>query len=161
MKLKTSKKLMLIATVSLLTSTMVVYAATTLFTQTFPGQTFNSVASLTEGTCGNSLVLDTSASTIPSAAGQAATLVYACDTSGGAAFNSNGAPQSVTPSFTQLPAGWTLTIDETSDTSLCGTSAAALTSGTPFTPTSPNSFVYCLTTSTASTFTSFSITWSQ
>ena len=48
MKLKTSKKLMIIAAISLLSSTMVVYAATTLFTQTFPGQTFT-VVTLTAG----------------------------------------------------------------------------------------------------------------
>ena len=160
MKIKTSKKLMLIATFAVLSSTMAVYAATTLFTQTFAGQTFAAAASyLTAGTCGGSLVLDSSSSTIPSSSGLPAVIVYDCGVSN-PAFTSGSVAVPTTPTFT-VPTGWTLGLDTISDPTPCSSIALYLATGTPVTLASGAQWFYCLTTSSASTYASFSITWSQ
>ena len=160
MKLKTSRKLMLIAAVSLLSGSMVVYAATTLFTQTFPGQTFT-VVTLTAGSCGSSLVLN-SGSVVPTYAGGAAYLEYDCGGGvGGEAFSSTGTTSTMataTPTFT-LPSGWSLSVAGYG--SGCTSGTTPLASGTPISLTGGTTYEYCLTSSSASTFTSFSIAWSQ
>ena len=158
MKLKTSKKLIIIAAISLLSSTMVVYAATTLFTQTFPGQTFT-VVTLTAGSCGGSLVLNSGLSVVPAYAGGTAYLEFDCG--GSDAFSSTGTTSTVataTPTFT-LPSGWSLSVAGLG--AGCNTGTTPLTSGSPVSLTGGTPYEYCLTSSSASTFTSFSITWSQ
>lgn len=147
--------------VLLLLSGLVVYAATTLFTQSFPAQTFNT-ASLTSG-CGT-LVFDTYVTYAPSApfiGGQPAQIVFDCGNSGVplpygtpvAAFSTTGTTSTtvtVTPTFT-VPTGWTLGIETTppggsgtcsGTTTLTTTSSVTLTGGT--------GYFYCLTTSSAS-----------
>lgn len=161
MKLKTSRKLMLIAAVSLLSGSMVVYAASTLFTQTFPGQTFT-VVTLTAGGCGSSLVLDNAFSVIPSYAGNAAYLDFDCGATGGEAFSSTGTTSTMataTPTFT-LPSGWSLSVAGYG-ASCSSPGTTPLASGTPVSLTGGTNYEYCLNSSSASTFTSFSITWSQ
>ena len=162
MKLKTSKKLMLIATVSLLSSTMVVYAATTLFSQTFPAQTFQTPTLAQGSTCsGGALVLDSSASTNPTYSGSPSALVYGCDANGGAAFTAVGpigGPVSATPTFT-TPTGWALAVILVGD--MCTTSTPTTGSGQPVILTGGDSYNYCLYDTTASNFASFSITWTQ
>lgn len=170
MKLKASRKLFLVAAVSMISGAMVVYAATTLFTQTFPSQTFATPTLVQGSTCsGGSLVLDTTASTIPAFSGEYSQLVYGCDSAGDAAFvaqGGGGTSLTVTPTFTApLAYGypWTVAIDTTTDPSgLCkGTSTTAITSTSPITLPGGNSYVYCLTANPAASFTSFSITWSD
>ena len=168
MKLKTSKKFMLVAAIALLSGSMVVYAAT-LFTQTFPGQTFTT-ASLVAGTCGSTLQLSPDeGNNAGGFAGNSASLVFDCAPpptclacgSDLYAFTTQGPTSgtvTATPTFT-VPTGWTLGVS--TDVSGGCTGVLALTSGTPATLTGGSSFVYCLSTSSSSTFASFSITWSQ
>ena len=152
---------MLFAAVTLLSSGLVVYATTTLFSQTFPSQTFTT-ASLSQNNC-SPLVLEY-ASTLPSFAGSPATLIYSCSlapiTVGDAAFSTTGTTSNtvtVTPTFS-VPSGWALGLDKWNGN--CA-SPTTLTSATPITLTGGSFFAYCLTTTSASNFTSFSITWSQ
>jgi len=159
--MKLTRTVMIFAAVLLLSGGLVAYAATTLFTQTFPSQTFTTPTLVAGSGCtSGNLVLDSSASTIPVYAGSPALIVYACSTSGATAFNIVGPSVTVTPTFT-VPTGWTLGIDTAADA--CKTTTG-LTSGSPIT-LSQSVFSgagwYCLTTSSASNFTSFSITWSQ
>ena len=160
MKLRKPRKLLLFSALALLSSSMVVYAATTLFTQTFPGQTFT-VITLTAGSCGSSLLLN-SGSVVPTYAGSTAYLDYDCGGGfGQEAFSSTGTTSTVataTPTFT-LPSGWTLSVINYG--SGCNVGYTVLTSGTPISLTGGTQYQYCLTSNSASTFTSFSITWSQ
>ena len=159
MKIKLTRHLMLFTAVILLSGGLVAYAATTLFSQSFPGQTF-ATATLTAGSCGGSLVLDPSLSTY-TVAGSIATLLYACDTSESPAFSSTGSTSdliSVTPTFT-VPSGWILDVDNVGDN--CHAPIASLTTATPVTLPGGTNYIYCLSSSSASNFTSFSITWSQ
>jgi hypothetical protein len=136
----------------LLSGGLVTYAATNLFTQSVPGQTFNSAFLI--GKC-SSLVLEPSLSNIP-LAGNAGFLAYDCGTS--AAFIANPAGSGpATPTF-NVPTGWTLGVSPVS--SDCSPQTT-LTSGTAVTLTLSSGYLYCLTTTSATNFTSFSILWTQ
>ena len=163
---------MLVAAVALLSGTMVVYAATTLFTQTFPGQTFTTLTLVEGSSCsGGNLEIDTAGSTIPTDSGSFSRIMYDCSTSQ-QAFSTQGSANAtitVTPTFT-VPAGWALAVTGAvypfnAASQPCSSNPStvypALTSGTPVTLNGGTNYVYCLTSSSASTFTSFSITWSQ
>jgi hypothetical protein len=158
MKLSRRRRLVLLAAISMLSGTMVAYAAT-LFTQTFPGQTF-ATPSINEGTCTSGLVVFTSASNIPPVGGNPATIAYACDPSGSPyAFSQNAPSVTVTPTFT-VPSGWTLGVGAAATP--CA-SPTTLTSGSPVTlgGVPAGAWNYCLSTTSATTFTSFTITWSS
>jgi len=161
MKLRRKQRLMLIAAVVVLSGAMVAYAAT-LFTQTIPGQTFN-VVTLTAGSCGGSLVLNSGASEVPAYAGSPSYLQYDCGGGPGQqAFSSTGTTSTTataTPTFT-LPSGWSLSVQGYGD-GCFAVGNTILTSGTPVGLTGGSTYEYCLTSSSASTFTSFAITWSQ
>lgn len=163
MKVKTTRKLMLVATVALLSGSMVVYAAATLFTQTIPGQTF-AVVSLNVGSCGSALSLDAALSQVPSISGNSAHLGFDCN--GSPAFTTNGTVSesaTATPAFTLPNSNWGLWVWPVGTDACNGTPAPAypLTSGTPVALEGGTSYVYCLMTSSAASFSSFSITWSQ
>ena len=160
MIIKLTRTLIIFGTVLLLSGGLTVYAATTLFTQNIPGQTVLTPL-LTEGTScsGGNLYLDPNTSTNPLIAGKSALLGFTCTTTGGAgseAFDTAGGTVSVTPTFT-VPTGWSLGV---SSLEAC-TTPTGLTSGTPVTLTSSSPYWYCLTSTSASTFTSFAITWAQ
>jgi len=185
LKVTRTKTLVLVSALVIFSSSLVAFALTTLFSQTIPGQTFTTSTTtttttsttftpgLTEGRCGNTLVLDTDAGNVPSAAGQSATLVFTCSvaTSPDAAFTlaSGFSSDTVTPTFT-LPSGWSLSVDSLADnpsnvgTCTGGPYEVSLTSGSSVflgVDGGINGFVYCLTSSSASTFSSLSVTWSQ
>jgi hypothetical protein len=114
MKMKLTRTLVILTSVLILSVGLTAYAATTLFTQSFPGETFTtSVASLKAGgsCCGGTLYLDPNTSIVPIIAGLPATLIYARGKVGHAAFSSlssgGGKLLSVTPVFI-APSGWTL-----------------------------------------------------
>ena len=151
---------MLFAAVILLSSGLVVYAATTLFTQTFPGQTFSSPPGfLTAGSCGNNLLLDQNYSTIPKYSGLSANLVFDCTVNATSptrpAFTTGSSASTVTPTFTE-PTGWNLAIDNNPNCVI----PIFLASATPMKLLSSSSYYYCLIGSSGN-FSSFSITWSQ
>jgi len=162
MKLKKSRKLILVAAISMLSGAMVVYAAT-LFTQSFPSQSFATPTLVQGSTCsGGNLVLDSAASTIPSYSGLPAALVFGCDSSGDTAFSSQSFV-TATPIFT-VPSGWSLAIVNQGALGECNTTSPptslTLTSGVPFS-FSAVSIDYCLYSSSATTFPPFTVTWSQ
>ncbi len=163
MKIRSKRSLILLAAGIMISGAMVAYAAT-LFTQTFPGQTF-ATASLTAGPCtNNQLVIVPSESVIPGIAGSGASIVYACGTAGtgaDAAFQTatGNNPVSVTPTFT-VPSGWALGVSPVSS-GPCQTGLISLTTATPVSLAGGTFYDYCLSSLSASTFTSFSITWSQ
>ncbi len=89
MKIILTRTVLILALVMMLSGSLVTYAATTLFTQTFPAETF-ATASLNVGSkcSGGDLVLVPADSTVPNSAGQYAALEFACDSTGDAAFTS-------------------------------------------------------------------------
>ena len=162
MKMKITRTVMIFTTVLLLSGGLVAYATSTLFTQTFPSQTFNT-ASLVQGTAcsGGNLVIYAGDSTIPKFAGSPAVITYGCDSTGSTAFSTTGTTSNTvtaTPTITTLPTGWTLTAVPFTNSLCTGTS---LTSGSPATLTGGTNYYYCLSTTSASNFTSFAITWAQ
>lgn len=119
-------------------------------------------ATLTAGSCGRTVVLDPSLSNYSPVAGTIAELVYACDTSGSAAFTTNGPTYitvSATPTFT-VPSGWIMWVDTTAG-DCASISQSGLTSGSPIALTGGTGYVYCLYTASASTSSTFSVAWSQ
>lgn len=161
MKMRMTKALMIFTCILVLSGGLTVYAATSLFTQTFSGQTFTT-ASLVEGSCGGTLQLDTSLSTIPTYSGDTAAIVYDCGSANGVdpSFSTQGTISTsvtVTPTYT-VPSGWSLSLSPADVPSCPGT---ALTSGTPISLQGGSPYLYCLTSSSASNYSSFSITWSQ
>ena len=175
MRVGKAKTLGILSAVALFSTVIVAFALTSFFTQTIPGQTFTQSSTttstfvMTEGTCGNDPVLDHSFGTIPDSAGQPATLVFTCSDSPtpDPAFVENTSGAAI-PTFT-LPSGWSLYVDSLSELtsgSLCthgqyeagpltsGEDAGLLTGGAL-----AGQFVYCLTSTSASTFTSFTINW--
>lgn len=172
MKPKMSRRLMLAAAVAMLSGSTVVYAATTLFTQTIPGQTFVT-ASMTAGSCSGTPELDTYLSYAPGGfASNPAQMIYDCNpdplgatNTGTAAFSTQGSTSitvTATPTFT-VPTGWTLGVEgkPSSGSSTECNGMTALTSGTPVTLAGGTSFVYCLSTKSASSFSSFSVSWTR
>ena len=159
MEMKLTRTIVIFTSVLLLSGGITVYAATTLFTQSFPGQTFNTPTLIQGSTCaGDILVVDTSVGTIPTDSGGSAVIEYACDSAGDAAFETTGTTSvTATPTFT-APTGWTLDVDVTTDNCV---HPITLTSGTPLTLAGGLFMDYCLTTSSATTFGAFSIIWSQ
>jgi len=165
LKVRMSKKLILVGALLILSSSMVTYALTTLFSQSFPSQTFATPLLVQGPKCsGGNLVLDPSAGFVPTYASGLALLVYGCDSSGDAAFYQQGTGSfAAVPTFT-LPTGWiVLSIDTTTDPSgLCeGTTVEPLTSGTGVTVIGGSSYVYCLSTNPATSFSTFSISWAE
>jgi hypothetical protein len=149
---------MIFAGVILFSGGLVAFAATTLFTQNIQGQSFTT-AELTEGSCGNSLVLDTALGTIPPFAGETAALFFDCgETSSGisAAFTASTPAAPVTPTFTITTTGWTLYI-----CTITLSSCTALTSGVSVSSLIGTGYIYELVSSSAADFASFTITWSQ
>jgi hypothetical protein len=157
---------MIFTVVLLLSGGLVAYAATMLFTQTFPSQTF-ATGTLQAGTncTGGSLVLVPTGSSY-TIAGSPAILEYACNSSGSPAFTSTGSTSdhvNATPSFA-IPSGWNLYVPLPIPgpvSCLNFTFTYTLTSGTQLSIIGGTSYFYCLTTTSASNFTSFTITWSQ
>lgn len=152
---------MIFTAVLLVSGGLVAYATTTLFTQSFPSQTF-----VTQSKSGVSLFsqcngITQSSKSNTSYAGSPAQILYGCYSFGNiiAAFYTNGTTSSsvmATPTFTE-PTGWTLGL---TDNGGC-ISTITLTSGAAISLSGGTNYLYCLTTSSASNFTSFSITWSQ
>lgn len=166
MKIILTRTVLILALVMMLSGSLVTYAATTLFTQTFPAETF-ATASLNVGSkcSGGDLVLVPADSTVPNSAGQYAALEFACDSTGDAAFTSTGTTSTtvtVTPTFT-LPSGWNFFVGpQNSPTTIaCSNVEYEPTSGSPVTLTGGTSYAYCLTSTSASSFSSFTVTWSQ
>jgi len=178
LKIGKGKTLALVSAFAILVSGVAVFALTTLFTQTIPGQSFSTTTStsstststspyLTVGSCGDALELHTLWSTIPTYEGQAATLVFDCGvvvTTVQPAFTTGGTVGEVTPNFI-LPSGWTLSVDTLVDVdsyNACqGEQVVPLTSGQAVTLLSDESYFYCLTSNGATTFSSFGVSWSQ
>jgi hypothetical protein len=178
--IRVTRPLMILIAITFLSSGLVVYAATTLFTQNFPGQTFSTADLIENSACGDTgsggqLVLVTSLSTIPSVAGQSASLLFGCSNTGTSADYAFSTPLgsgtvSVTPTFT-VPKGWVLGYVYASTANGGGgiggcTTDNSMTSGTPVsftlgTTASSSELEYCLVATSASTFVSFGITWSQ
>jgi len=115
--------------------------------------------------CSN-LALDSKQSKLPSFAGRPATLVYACNKNGYQAFftsfSRRAGTQAVTPLFA-LPPGWTLSVGVARPSGECSSKdgLVKLTTGTPVTLPAGTNYIYCLTTSSASNFASFTISWTQ
>jgi hypothetical protein len=167
MKLKTSRKLMLIAAVSLLSGSMVVFAATTLFTQSFPGQQFTTASLVPGSTCSGGTLVGPYEPINPTYSNNPSALGYGCGAGGDSAFTVQGTSSiqvTVTPTFS-VPTGWSLYAVSTPG--WCEvpeptvSQVVPLTSGSPLTFNGGSSWVYCLTSSSASTFAAFTITWSQ
>jgi len=115
----------------------------------------------------NRLVLDKAESIIPTYAGNPATLVYGCSLGGlFPAFwttSPRGAQHSpFTPTFT-LPRGWSLSIGTWQLSRQCTSQdkTTPVTSGHPVVLPPGSLFIYCLTARGASSFSSFSLTWSH
>jgi hypothetical protein len=112
------------------------------------------------------LTLDSRQSTIPKFSGLPGVLVYACGKVGEPAFStvksSNGIAPLVTPTFT-APSGWTLGvgIEQSSGECSLGDGLISLRSGISVVLVSGTNYVYCLSSTNASSFSRFSISWSQ
>ena len=137
-----------------------------------PGQvdlgssTSPSASSKVRSLCG-SLTLDRWQSTVPHFAGSPANLAYGCGWGGllpafVTGWQRGGSSVTVTPTFV-LPSGWTLSLGRFSFFHECspGGGLTPLESGTPVTLAPLAGYVYCLSTADASSFSSFSITWSS
>ena len=167
MKIRASRKLIAVTAFVILSSSMVVYAATTLFTQTFPAQTFATPTLVPNSACvAGALVLDTTDSTNPTYSGGPSALVYGCDASGASAFTVQGTSKfliSVTVTVTGLPTGWTLLIVNSPSQCTTSLSAGITSSGTYAAQlfTGGTSWLYCLYSQNAASFSSFSIAYSQ
>ena len=113
----------------------------------------------------NRLKLDKSESTVPSFAGSPSTLVYACNP-GSPAFSTlksaSGSTPSVIPIFS-VPSGWTLGVGISRPSGECSSKNRVVTliSGGAIVLRSGAKYVYCLSSPSASSFTMFSISWSQ
>ena len=173
---------MLFVAVLLLGGSFIVYAAADLFNVQSNFVAANPMVLAFEGSLGtrhpslshpplrsdcSRLTLDSEQSTIPSFAGRPATLVYACGKGGDRpAFvttesRSDNSP-STTPIFT-VPPGWTFSIGKAKSSGECSVDnkMVSLSSGIPITLPSSTDYVYCLATTSASSFSTFSISWSQ
>lgn len=153
--MKLTRSVMIFTAIVILSGGSVAYAAANLFTQSIPGQTFNTAFEISKCT---SLVLDTAMSNVPLAGGSGY-LSYDCST-GAAFYASSSSVGPVTPTFT-VPTGWTLGVALTEN--YCTTGYVTnLTSGTPVTLNNPTAgYQYCLVTTSASNFTTFNVAWSQ
>ena len=105
-------------------------------------------------------------STVPSFAGAPADLVYGCGRNGGRpAFSTGhshgGKPLLLTPTFS-LPTGWTLSVGKARLLHECSPRdrMVVLGSGRSTVLQPDTDYVYCLTTTSASSFATFSVTWS-
>lgn len=112
----------------------------------------------------DSLTLIIDSSNVPKFAGLSATLVYGCSKNGLPAFSTGPfrSTQAFTPRFT-LPSGWSLSIGFARHHGDCSSSdgIVSLSSGTSITLPAKTSYIYCLTTNSASNFSSFTISWAQ
>ena len=154
-----TRTVMISVAILLCSSGLVVYAATVLFVQNFPGQTF-STAHVVAGTCGSTLVLDTGASIIQ-LVGQSSILVYACSTLGAAALTTPSTGNTTAIATFTVPTGWTLGVDIISDGCAGGTDQVTLSSGVSHTYPISMDYIYCLTSNSATAFSGFQITWTQ
>ena len=114
--------------------------------------------------CSN-LVLDKAHSTIPTFAGGPASLAYGCGDGGGApAFVTTQSHSvkklTVTPLFS-APAGWILGLSRATGSWGCSSGITPLKSGTPVTLSPRTDYSYCLTTTGASSFSPFPVTWTH
>lgn len=166
MKLILTRTLMLFTAVLVLSGGLVTYAATTLFTQNFPSQTF-ATPSLVEGSSctGGNLQLDSVGSNVPSFAGSAAQIMFDCSNAQ-QAFSTTGTTSTTvyaTPTFT-VPSGWSLGYAAVTYPLTRGCNGLAIlypVSGTLQALTGGTDYVYCLTSTSSSNFSSFSIAWTQ
>lgn len=168
MKIKLTRTLMIFITVIILSGGLVAYASTTLFTQTFPSQTFNAPL-VQNATCAEGGSLNYTNTSVLGAEGAPSTLIVACFNKGLVgigAFAPLVGTSSIKfiPTFT-LPTGWNLAVDTigiSGPYSLCanGANQVNLASGVGVSLLSGDNYFYCLTSSSSSNFTSFSITWS-
>ena len=114
--------------------------------------------------CG-SLTLDMARSSIPPFAGSPATLLYGCGHGGRSpAFTTTRSHSekklTATPVFS-VPQGWNLGLSELAGSGECTSGVITLKSGTPITLSPGTGYIYCLTTSGASSFFPFSIAWTR
>ena len=111
-----------------------------------------------------SLVLDSSHSTIPQFGGSPASMAYGCGDGGSPAFVTTQSHSTkkltATPVFSG-PQGWSLGLREATGPSACSSGVISLISGTPVTLSPSTGYSYCLTTTNASTFSPFSVTWTH
>jgi len=110
------------------------------------------------------LTLDPRQSIIPSFSGRPSTLVYGCGT--GSAFTTEQSRGGVSPQATpvfRVPSGWILSVGMAKFSHECtsGGKMITLSSGIPVTLYSGTDYVYCLTATSAISFSTFSITWSR
>ena len=166
MKVRITKKLFLFAALLILSSSVVTYALTTLFTQTFPSQTFTAETLVQGSDCsGGNLHVDSATQIANIFLGKGATIFYDCSDSD-QAFSTQGTTSdtiTATPTITGLPAGWTLKLGVVSYPILTNpcSGALTLTSGSPVVLTGGTDYGYCFSTNSATSFSSFTITWSQ
>jgi hypothetical protein len=161
MKLKTTRKLMMVAAIGLISGSIVVYAATTLFSQTIPS--VGSANVLTAG-CLGTTPLTNEGSPIP-VVGSSGVMLVDCG-SGNPAFVSNGG--TATPTFA-LPSAYSALYAVPSPASLtvppCSTSATGaveLTSGSPATlPAGVYSYCAAYSNWPVGGAASFGVTWSE
>jgi len=113
------------------------------------------------------LVLNKAESSIPSFAGSSSTLTYGCNIRGllpaiWTTTARSAQPSAFTPTFT-LPTGWSLSIGRWQLLHECTPQdkTMLLISGHSIVLPPGNLFVYCLTSRGASTFSSFTVTWSH
>ena len=113
----------------------------------------------------SSLMLNAAQSMNPSVAGSPATLAYGCGIEGESpAFTttqSHGAKKLTAIPIFSVPQGWGLELSQATGSGECTYRTIPLTSGTPVTLSSGTGYTYCLTTTDASSFLPFSVTWTQ
>ena len=112
-----------------------------------------------------SLVLDSSHSTIPQFGGSPASMAYGCGVGGASpaivtSHSHSSKKLTATPVFSN-PLGWSLGLREATGLGGCSSGVIPLISETPVTLSPSTNYSYCLTTTDASTFSPFSVTWTQ
>ncbi len=114
------------------------------------------------------MTLNVHQSKIPSFSGRPAVLVFGCGRGGNLpallTVGSRHSSLTFVPTFS-LPFGWSLGIARVQPSMECSSSSPSrlleLTSGGPATLTPLTQYIYCLTATSASSFSTFSIAWSS
>lgn len=152
MKMKLTKMLMIFVAIVVISGGLTVYAASTLFTQNFPTQTF--------GTPLLSGCATLTSSVLGAYQGMPSTIGYYCGTNPAFSLATGVTSLTVVPMFT-APSGWVLGIGLGGcPTGVTNSGVTNLTSGQSVTLTFA-SYNYCLFSSSATNITSpWSITWS-
>jgi hypothetical protein len=154
------RSIMVFAAIILISGGLVSYAAATLFTQTFPTQTFGTPLLSGCATLTSSVVVNSQSKGYE---GTPTTIVYSCGTTAALILATGLTSLTVTPTFTQ-PSGWILGIEGSDIGCATGVTNSSLgvtnlTSGQSVTLTSA-SYDYCLFSASATNITSpFTISW--